>query len=128
MKFGYTIIYVPDVPKTLSFYESAFDLKLRFLHESNQYGELETGTTTLAFASEEMHAINGIEASLNRPSDKAAGIEIALVTDNVIAAHAHAVASGAIEIAKPAQKPWGQTVSYVRDLNGVLVEICSPVG
>jgi lactoylglutathione lyase len=24
-------------------------------------------------------------------------------------------------------KPWGQKVSYVRDLNGCLVEVCSPV-
>ncbi|AGH97234.1 VOC family protein [Micavibrio aeruginosavorus] len=127
MKFGYTIIYVPDVQKAISFYESAFGLKLRFLHDSNQYGELETGATALAFASEDMHTINGIEATLNRPSNKAAGIEIALVTEDVVTAHAHAVASGATEITKPDQKPWGQTVSYVRDLNGVLVEICSPI-
>jgi hypothetical protein len=28
---------------------------------------------------------------------------------------------------KPKQKPWGQTVGYVHDLNGFLVEICSPM-
>lgn len=26
---------------------------------------------------------------------------------------------------KPTKKPWGQVVSYVRDCNGLLVEICS---
>jgi len=26
------------------------------------------------------------------------------------------------------EKPWGQRVGYVRDLNGCLVELCSPVG
>jgi hypothetical protein len=25
------------------------------------------------------------------------------------------------------EKPWGQKLGYVRDLNGCLVEICSPV-
>jgi hypothetical protein len=25
------------------------------------------------------------------------------------------------------QKPWGQTVGYVRDPDGFLVEICSPI-
>ena len=48
MKFGYTIIYVPDVPASLRFFEDAFGFARRFLHESNTYGELETGETTLA--------------------------------------------------------------------------------
>ena len=48
MKLGYTIIYVPDVSATLLFFEQAFGLKRRFLHESGTYGELETGATTLS--------------------------------------------------------------------------------
>ena len=54
MKYGYTIIYVDSVEKTLQFYKSAFDMDTRFLHESKDYGELETGETVLAFASHEM--------------------------------------------------------------------------
>ena len=50
MQFGYTIIYVPDVAASLAFFERAFGLALRFLHESGTYGELDTGTTTLSFA------------------------------------------------------------------------------
>lgn len=34
MKLGYTIVYVADVPTTIDFYERAFGLKRRFLHES----------------------------------------------------------------------------------------------
>ena len=48
MKLGYTIIYVLNVAESLSFFESAFGLSRRFLHESGDYGELETGETTLA--------------------------------------------------------------------------------
>jgi catechol 2,3-dioxygenase-like lactoylglutathione lyase family enzyme len=58
MKLGYTIIYVPNVAESLSFFESAFGLSRRFLHESGDYGELETGETTLAFASHELGNAN----------------------------------------------------------------------
>ena len=51
MKLDYTILYVPDVATSLSFFEKAFGLSRRFLHESGDYGELATGETTLAFAS-----------------------------------------------------------------------------
>jgi lactoylglutathione lyase len=56
------------------------------------------------------------------------GMEIALVTDDVTAAHIAALAAGGVEVSKPSQKPWGQVVSYVRAPNGVLVELCSPMG
>jgi catechol 2,3-dioxygenase-like lactoylglutathione lyase family enzyme len=42
MKFGYTILYVKDVEKTVAFYESAFGLKRKFVNESG-YGEMDTG-------------------------------------------------------------------------------------
>ena len=58
MNFGYTIIYVPDVEASLTFIEKAFGFTRRFLHESGAYGELETGETTLAFASHQLGAMN----------------------------------------------------------------------
>ncbi len=41
--FGYTLIYVDDVVKTMNFYEKAFGLEAGFLHESKDYGEMKTG-------------------------------------------------------------------------------------
>ena len=129
MKFGYTIIYVPDVAASLAFFEKAFGFSQRFLHESGAYGELDTGETTLAFAAHTlgaMHFPDGyIEAST---SSKPLGIEVAFVTPSVAEAHAKAVAAGAKELNPPEEKPWGQTVSYVRCPDGTLVELCSPVG
>ncbi len=58
MKLGYTIIYVPNVAESLSFFESAFGLSPCFLHESEDYGELETVETTLAFSSHELGKMN----------------------------------------------------------------------
>jgi len=128
MKLGYTIIYVPNVAESLLFFESAFGMSKRFLHESGDYGELETGETTLAFASHELGKTNfpaGFVAASD--STKPLGIEIALVTSSVAEAHAKALAAGATELKEPEAKPWGQVVSYVRCPDGTLVEICSPV-
>ncbi len=128
MRFGYTLIYVPDVEAALSFYEKAFNLAILFLHESKQYGELDTGGTKLAFVAEDLAQANGAVFMHNRLASKPAGFEIALVTDNVEKAYQHAVNTGALGLKEPTEMPWGQTVSYVRDLNGVLVEICSQMG
>lgn len=129
MKLGYTIVYVPDVAASLSFFERAFGLKTRLLHESGTYGELETGATTLSFAAHALGESNFPGGHVHASeSPKPLGMEVALVTDDVAAAHAAAIANGATELAAPALKPWGQTVSYVRAPDGCLVELCTPVG
>lgn len=128
MKFGYTIVYVPDVAASLTFFETAFGFARRFFHESGAYGELDTGATTLAFASHAMGAMyfpSGYVAA--NVSAQPLGIEIAFVSDDVATAHATALAAGATELSAPADKPWGQTVSYVRCPDGTLVELCTPV-
>ena len=61
-------------------------------------------------------------------SDKAPlGIEIAMVTPDVAGLLASATEAGATVVSEPVEKPWGQTVAYVRDNHGFLVEICSPL-
>ena len=128
MKFGYTIVYVPSVPDTLAFYEKAFGFQARFLHESGHYGELDTGSTTLAFASHALGEMN-FGANFVPVSGTATppGIELAFVTDDVSSAYAKAVEAGAAPLHAPEQKPWGQVVAYVRSQEGTLVELCSPV-
>jgi lactoylglutathione lyase len=126
MKLGYVIIYVPDVLKAVEFYENAFSLKRRFIHESGQYAELETGSTALAFSEETVTTTCHVFEP-NRPTRKAAGAEVAFVVNDVESAFARALKMGAVSVVEPNRKPWGQTVSYVRDLNGFLVELCSEV-
>jgi lactoylglutathione lyase len=128
MQFGYTIIYVPDVDASLEFFTRAFGLARRFLHESGTYGELETGATALAFATHDLGQMN-LPAGYVKAHDCAQplGIEIALLTPDVIAAHERALGAGAVAISTPQKKPWGQTVSHVRCPDGTLVELCSPV-
>jgi len=129
MKLGYTIVYVPDVRASLEFFERAFGLVRKFFHESGTYGELDTGETTLSFATHSLGDSNfpggHVEA---HASQKPLGMEIALVTSDVGAVHARAIACGARELAAPTVKPWGQTVSYVRAPDGCLIELCTPIG
>lgn len=127
---GYVIIYVKDVSATLAFYEKAFGLARRFFHDDNgkAYGELETGTARLAFASlalAEEHLKQQIVAAA--PNKPPLGFEVALLTSNVPELYARAVKAGAVSVSAPSTKPWGQTVAYVRDLNGCLVELCTPM-
>jgi uncharacterized glyoxalase superfamily protein PhnB len=126
MKFGYTIIYTEDVTKSIEFFENAFGFKRRFIHESG-YGELETGSTALAFATHELGRGNLPNGYIKASGEKPLGIEIALVTDEVHDSFNKAVALGAAPVMTPTSKPWGQIVGYVRCPDGTLVEICSPV-
>ena len=128
LKFGYTIAYVADVEATLAFYERAFGLARRYITPDGTFGALETGETALAFASFDLAAQNfpaGVRSATL--SDRPSALEIALVTDDVKIAFERAVAAGAVVLAEPSEKPWGQTVAFVRDLNGLVVELCAPM-
>jgi uncharacterized glyoxalase superfamily protein PhnB len=127
MKLGYTLFYVSDVETTLEFFETAFGLERKFLSVEGDkgYGELNTGGTTLGFVSYAQARSVGIDFVEPEPDGPAHAVEIGFVTDDVSAAYEKAVQHGATPVAPPAEKPWGQTVSYVRDKNGILVEICS---
>ena len=126
VRFGYTIAYVDDVDRELTFFENAFGLERRFLDPSGDYGELDTGNTVLAFASHELGRANFPGGYLRANSDKPLGMEVAMVTDDVNATHKAAVEYGAKEIREPEKKPWGQDVSYVVSPSGILL-ICSPL-
>ncbi len=111
---GYTIFYVADVEATVSFYESAFGLSRRFVTPENDYGELETGATTLSFVSNGLATQNLDAAGGFTPLDATAppvGASVTLVTDDVAAAVASAIEAGAVGYTEPTEKPWGQTLA-----------------
>lgn len=123
MEFKYTILYVPDVIKTIEFYEKAFGVERKFVDKTGQYGELATGSTTLSFASHELGKKHGFNVSL---PDKV-NFEIAFITKNIEEDFKKATYAGAEEVSVPQEMPWGQKVGYVKDINGFLVEIASPM-
>lgn len=128
MKYAYTILYVENVLETIEFYEQAFGFQRKFMTPEKDYGELISGETTISFASIELansNLKNGFQK--NNLSEKPFGIELAFTTENIEVDFETAKNAGAIEVEKLITKPWGQKVGYVRDNNGFLIEICTPI-
>ena len=127
MRFGYTILYVRDVAASVEHYERAFGQRRRFVHESGDYAELETGATTLSLASHEL-AESNLPGAFRRPEGGTTGtaFEVCFVTEDVAGAYDRAVREGAEPVTAPQTKPWGQDVAFVRDADGNLIELASP--
>jgi lactoylglutathione lyase len=127
-QFKYTILYVKDVNDTISFYEKAFGFSRIFVTPEGDYGELDTGNTTLSFANHKLGNSNlklGYQESskINLPF----GIELAFVTDDIEATLKQALEAGASLLEPIVTKPWGQQVGYLLDPDGFLLEICTTV-
>tara|TARA_B110001450_G_C17404508_1_gene393133 strand:+ start:238 stop:630 length:393 start_codon:yes stop_codon:yes gene_type:complete len=128
MKYAYTIIYVKNVTETIEFYKRVFGFEQKFVTPENDYGELISGETTIAFASIELGNSNfkqGFE-KINKSKDPV-GVEMAFTTKNIETDFKKAIEEGAIEFESLVEKPWGQKVGYVLDNNGFLIEICTPI-
>lgn len=128
IKFAYTILYVKDVAKSIDFYEKAFGFTRKFITPENDYAELLVGETTLSFASITLANSNlkdgFIESNL---TNKPFGIELGFTTDNVEETVKAAINSGGTILENPKTKSWGQVVAYIRDIDGFLIEICTPM-
>ena len=128
IKFAYTILYVKDVSASISFYEAAFGFQRKFISPDQDYAELITGNTTLSFASISLASTNLTDGFLeSSTAAKPFGIEIGFTVVDVETTLQNALNSGALLVEKPKTKPWGQTVAYVKDLDGFLNEICTSV-
>ncbi|MFW0717968.1 VOC family protein [Pedobacter sp. N23S346] len=128
VKFSYTILYVKNVSESIEFYEKAFGFERKFITPENNYGEITSGDTTISFADIQLassNLSNGFKVSVK--GEKPFGIELGFTTENVELVFNHAVKMGATPLEKIKVKPWGQEVAYVQDINGFLIEICSPM-
>ena len=123
MRYASTILYVPDVAAAVDFYTRAFGLEPGFMPPGGGYGTLAGDGGQLQFASRD-----GVAESLGDEARREpAGFEIWIEADDVPAAVERAIGAGAQLVHEPVEKPWGQTVAYVRDPNGTLIEIGEPV-
>lgn len=128
MKYGYTIFYVENVKETIEFYKKAFGFQQKFITPENDYGELLSGVTTIAFASIVLGNSNFKNGFVKtEKAGKPFGMEMAFVTENIETDFKKAIAMGATEYEPIVEKPWGQKVGYLRDNNGLLIEICTPI-
>ncbi|TDO23877.1 VOC family protein [Pedobacter duraquae] len=126
--FSYTILYVNNVENSITFYEQAFGFKRKFVSPDGTYGELITGATTLSFASHHLAKSNLKDGYQESNIDiKPFGFEIGFATSDVEGVIKTALEAGASLAAEPKTKPWGQVVAYLKDLDGFLIEICTPM-
>jgi lactoylglutathione lyase len=129
VKFTYTILYVSDVTKSIEFYEESFGFQRKFITPDNDYAEIMAGETTISFASKNLANSNLKDGFLeSNLSQKPFGIELGFTTENVEETLQKSINAGATLLENPKQKPWGQTVAYIRDIDGFLIEICTPMG
>ncbi|CAA6823905.1 MAG: Lactoylglutathione lyase (EC [uncultured Aureispira sp.] len=128
IQYAYTILYVQDVPQTIEFYHKVFGFEEKFTTPEKDYGEIISGATTISFANLELATSNfKPEFSVSSLDQKPFGIELAFTTSDVRKLLDLALEHGAVQLAELQVKPWGQEVAYVRDLNGFIIEICTPM-
>ncbi len=127
MKLGYTLFYVDDVEKTMIFYKDAFSLEIGFLHPSKDYGEMVTGDTKLGFVDHKTAKSHGFKYNPVDSDQNPPGVEIGFISENVQKSYQQAIKNGAYSLSKPTRKSWGQDVAYIKDINGFIIEICSPI-
>jgi uncharacterized glyoxalase superfamily protein PhnB len=137
MQLAATVIYVDDVAPVLEFYGAAFGCEIRFYDADvqlagrtpgarYQFAEVATEGGTLQFGTSALGVLlmPGFEPS---PTGGPLGIEIAFTCADVQSAFDRAVGAGATTVRPPSQMPWGQTVAYVRSIEGTYVGLCSPL-
>lgn len=127
MKLSHIILYVDNVPKTMALWQQAFGLDIAFLHEEQIYGEFETGNSTLAIANIAFGKSH-FEDDVTRASfEREPGcFEICLETETLRNDYERAVTAGMIPVRPPFTQPWGQLIAWLRDPNGILIELSSP--
>ena len=95
------------------------------LHEGKDYGELSTGGTTLAFSSRTL--LRRLGKSPEPPVPGRPTFELAFETTDVEDPLSSSMRCWRKTYSGTASRKLGQTTAYVSDLDGFLVEICSPV-
>ena len=136
-EFCQTIFYVQDVSATLDFYKRVFGFDTFFQDKDNRYGVLKTGHTMhdgkevgmIGFSSADVVRDSMIKQDMHlaKKGQKPLGAEICLMTPDIETAYAEVIAKGAEAVSPPEPKPWGARVAYVRDLNGLLIELTTPM-
>jgi lactoylglutathione lyase len=116
----YVILIVDDLDRALRFYTEVLGLKLG--HRSGDYAQLDTGATRLAFYTRRAMA-KTLGMSLEPPAENAAAFEIGFKVADVDAAFGELVARGALPVAEPTDRFWGQRTAYVRDPDSHLIEL-----
>ncbi len=125
MKFGSTVLFVENVQSVMDFYQKAFGMEISMYDPSFDFGILNMEGGSIGIASNhsgELMMPGKFPTSKNGHPD---GVEIAFYSNDVKADFQKAVEAGATPITVPRKMEWGQTVAYVKSIEGTIIGICS---
>lgn len=120
------MLYVPDVRASVSFYERALGASCKQVHEDASYAEIALGSLTVGIVDSALAALHlPAEFRPHDPSAPPAAFELYVEVEDVDEAVRHVVGAGGVLLGEPGDKPWGQRVAYLRDPDGVVIELAS---
>ncbi|WP_404343562.1 VOC family protein [Pseudoalteromonas mariniglutinosa] len=121
MELASQVIYVDNVEEVLDFYYQAFGFNTKSLSDDAEYGELNTGSVKLAFATHpyaQAHFKQGYIRA--HPKQPALGFELRFNCKSLSASYDKAVLAGAEPLTPPSKKD-AQHFAYVRAIEGTLI-------
>ncbi|KAL1090686.1 hypothetical protein V6Z11_D07G106700 [Gossypium hirsutum] len=107
--FGYTVVYVKNVAKSVDFYAKASGYNVHRLYESH---------STIAFTPKHQLETDKLTGAVPRSDRERPPMGLCFVYSHVDTAYKRAVS-----VSQPENKEWGQRVGYVRDIDGITVRM-----
>lgn len=124
-----TIFYVDDMAATKAFYKRVFDMEPSFESPAGRFMIMKTQPEgAIAFGLRpfvETHMV-GQKTVAATPQTTPLAVEICFTTDNLEALFKKVVSAGASPVVEPKRLPWGDWCAYVKDNNGLFIELTQP--
>ena len=129
MRYDYTRLLVNDFPACFRFYRDVIGLAPHLGRETDTYAEFETGFTRIAlFDRAEMSAAVGTSALPTQPEAQDAVCLVFGVDDLGTAQRSLEAAGVPIVVGATDRPDWEVRTLHVRDPDGRLVELNTPLG
>jgi len=120
LKFATAVVYVHDVPATVTFYRRVTGLEPTY-YDADLGFALLGEDQAVAIASHEAGMLMLGDGYGQVRSNRVCATELAFWTRDVAAAFQVAVEAGATALTPPRLMPWGQTVAYVQAPDGTIL-------
>jgi len=114
-------IKVNDFNKALTFYKEILELPVHIEDKENQFAELVVGNSLLALLTES--TLKDMSESLKFVNPNESTFLFAVEVDNLEETYNSLLKKGVYFIQEPKSTPWGQRVTYFKDIEGYIWEI-----